>query len=58
MVELIDRIFKTTIISVFKDSKEGRYSISIEMKDNHINLIQMKNKISEMKNSPERISIR
>lgn len=61
MVELTYRIFKTTIINVFKDSKESRNIINIEMegiKNNHIKLVEIKNKISEMKNSPERISIR
>lgn len=61
MVGLTDKIFKTTIINVFKDSKEGRDTIHIEVEDiknNHIKLVQMKNKISDMKHSPERISSR
>lgn len=33
MVELTDKIFKTTVINIFKDSKEGRDRISIEMED-------------------------
>lgn len=59
MVELTNKIFKATVINVYKGSKEGRKAINIEIEDikiNHTKLVDMTNKISEIKNSPDRLS--